>query len=119
MKPHCIQVVKYLLPAIRAMVAKELIERGYRIKEVAKMLGLTQAAVSQYLTSKRGKKGMEFLEGNEDVKKIVVDLVDAIVKRKTNIEDEVEYLCRICESIRNLQASERGFWRIIFSLKNK
>ncbi|MEM3391769.1 MAG: helix-turn-helix domain-containing protein [Archaeoglobaceae archaeon] len=50
-------MVKYILPAIRAMVAKELIERGYKIKEVAEMLGLTQAAVSQYLASKRGKRG--------------------------------------------------------------
>ncbi|MFN3384414.1 MAG: transcriptional regulator [Archaeoglobaceae archaeon] len=92
-------MVKYILPAIRAMVAKELIERGYKIKEVAEMLGLTQAAVSQYLTSKRGKKGLEFLEKNEEVRKIVVEIADAISKRKKGFENE-EYLCRICESIR-------------------
>ena len=92
-------MVKYILPAVRAMVAKELIERGYKIKEVAEMLGLTQAAVSQYLTSKRGQKGLEFLEKNEEVKKIVLEIVEAISKRKKGFENE-EYMCRICESMR-------------------
>ncbi len=47
MKPHCLVMVKYVLPALRAKVAEELIERGYRVKDAAEMLGLTQVAVSQ------------------------------------------------------------------------
>ncbi|KUJ92400.1 MAG: hypothetical protein XD40_2412, partial [Archaeoglobus fulgidus] len=57
MKPHCVMMVKYVLPALRAKVALELIDRGYRVKDVADLLGLTQAAVSQYLKSKRGQRG--------------------------------------------------------------
>lgn len=105
MKPHCIHMVKYVLPAIRAMVAKELIEKGYKIKEVAEILGLTQAAVSQYLASKRGRRGLEFLEKNEEVKKIVAEIVD-VVSRKGNVENE-EYLCKICEVIRLLKSEQK------------
>lgn len=99
MKPHCAQLVKYFLPAIRAMVAKELIEKGYKTKEVAKMLDLTQAAISQYLAGKRGKKGMEILERNEDVKKIIAEIAD-IVSKKNDAETE-EHICRICKAIRS------------------
>ncbi|MEM2029794.1 MAG: helix-turn-helix domain-containing protein [Archaeoglobaceae archaeon] len=91
-------MVKYILPAIRAMVAKELIERGYKIKEVAEMLGLTQAAVSQYLASKRGKRGSEFLEKNDEVKKIVAEIADAVSKEEDAKSEE--YLCRICRAMR-------------------
>ncbi|MEM0203398.1 MAG: helix-turn-helix domain-containing protein [Archaeoglobaceae archaeon] len=100
MKPHCVHMVKYVLPAIRAMVAKELIERGYKIKEVAEMLGLTQAAVSQYLRSKRGKRGLELLEKNDEVKKIVAEIADVVSKKKDAKSEE--YVCRICEAMRDL-----------------
>lgn len=100
MKPHCTFVVKYVLPALRAKVAKELMARGYKMREVARMLGLTQAAVSQYMSSKRGQKGLEIIESTEEVKKIVLELVDLIVQEKATIEDESDYLCRICEVLR-------------------
>lgn len=48
--------VWYLLPALRKEIAKELVENhGLRQKEVAAMLDITEAAVSQYLKHKRGK----------------------------------------------------------------
>lgn len=48
-------VVAKLLPAIRAKLAQELL-RTYRMKqvEVAKAIGITQAAVSHYNTKTRG-----------------------------------------------------------------
>jgi hypothetical protein len=100
MKPHCIFVVKYVLPALRARVARELIERGYRVKDAAEMLGLTQAAVSQYISSKRGKKGMDIIDKSVDAKNVVSELVDKIIKGEATIEDEVDYLCKVCVILR-------------------
>jgi hypothetical protein len=49
--------VWYIIPAIRREFAKTLIkEHGLTQKEVANILGLTEAAVSQYLKSKRAKE---------------------------------------------------------------
>lgn len=49
--------VWYLIPALRRELAKILIkEYGLTQRETAKRLGLTEAAVSQYLKEKRGKK---------------------------------------------------------------
>ncbi len=100
MKPHCILVVKYVLPALRAKVAKELIDRGYRVKDAAEMLGLTQAAVSQYISSKRGQKGIRLIEKSDEAVKVVSELVEKIIKGEATVEDEVDYLCRVCEILR-------------------
>lgn len=49
--------VRYILPAIRREFARIFIqERSLSQKEAAKILGLTEAAVSQYVHSKRAKK---------------------------------------------------------------
>jgi len=49
--------VWYLLPALRREIAKTLINKNkLSQKEVAKILGITEPAISQYLSSKRGKK---------------------------------------------------------------
>jgi uncharacterized protein len=46
---------KLLIPAIRAILSKEMvIEKGLKEEEVARMLGITQAAVSNYLRGIRG-----------------------------------------------------------------
>ncbi|WP_290596205.1 MULTISPECIES: transcriptional regulator [unclassified Archaeoglobus] len=100
MKPHCLIMVKYILPALRAKVAEELIERGYRVKDAAEMLGLTQAAVSQYIRSKRGQKGKEIIEKSKKACEIIDELVNAIIARRATMEDEVDYLCKICEVLR-------------------
>lgn len=64
MRPPCEIVVKQVLPAFRALVAKDLIGK-YRFSQVAaaKELGTTQAAISQYLCSKRGEKKVERVRG--------------------------------------------------------
>ena len=49
--------VRYILPAIRRELARVFIqEHKLSQKEAAKMLGLTEAAVSQYQHSKRAKE---------------------------------------------------------------
>jgi uncharacterized protein len=46
---------KLLIPAIRAILSKELVsEKGLKEEEVARLLGITQAAVSNYLRGTRG-----------------------------------------------------------------
>jgi predicted transcriptional regulator len=46
---------KLLIPAVRAILSNELVvEKGLKEEEVARMLGITQAAVSNYLRGTRG-----------------------------------------------------------------
>ena len=50
----CERIFWELLPAVRKHIAIELRKRGKKVPEIAKVLGITKAAVSQYLKGKRG-----------------------------------------------------------------
>jgi len=71
MDPQCEIIGKYVLPIFRSMLAKELVQTYHLSQtETAKKLGTTQAAVSQYLSSKRAYKGLD--EAEEYLPKIQV-----------------------------------------------
>jgi uncharacterized protein len=48
--------VWYIIPALRREVAKSMVDLGLTQKEIAKIMGITEAAVSQYIHSKRAKE---------------------------------------------------------------
>lgn len=54
MKPPCEIVVWYVIPSIRSKLAKELLKLGMKQKEISQLLEITQPAVSQYISDKRG-----------------------------------------------------------------
>jgi uncharacterized protein len=54
--------VWYVIPAIRREIAKTLKEKGMKQTEIAKRMGLTKSAVTQYLNAKRAKD-FKFKEG--------------------------------------------------------
>ena len=63
MDPQCEMVGKYILPIYRSLLARELVEKyDFSQTQAAKRLGTTQAAISQYLSSKRAFKGIEHVE---------------------------------------------------------
>ncbi|MEM2593494.1 MAG: helix-turn-helix domain-containing protein [Candidatus Bathyarchaeia archaeon] len=59
----CESIGRRLIPIFRAYLARELIENyGFTQVEVAKKIGTTQAAISQYLRLKRGTGDLERFE---------------------------------------------------------
>lgn len=60
-----------VLSAVRALVARELVSRGLSVNETARLLGLTPAAISMYLSGKRGGELVEELAGDERVMSLV------------------------------------------------
>ncbi len=54
--------VWYVLPLIRKRLAIELISNGLSQKEVASLMHLTEAAISQYKKEKRGNE--DFFDSN-------------------------------------------------------
>jgi len=87
MKAPCELIVWYILPAIRAGLASALIDSGVSQKEVAARLGVTQAAVSQYLSKKRGSS----TDLGEDAMAAIRKLADEI------IAGEFDFLSGICD----------------------
>lgn len=103
MKTPCELVVGKIMPSMRAAVVKELsIKYHMKQADIARKLGITQASVSQYLSSTRAA-GTKMLESFPDIKKYASD----IAKRIAAGEDRFEWssvLCRACKEIRDTEA---------------
>ena len=70
---------KAILPALRALVAKKLVQKHKMPQQkVASLLGVTQAAVSNYL---RETRAISFvLEDTGDVKRVTDEIVELLIK---------------------------------------
>ena len=77
MKPPCEIVVWYVIPAIRSELAKELLNLGMRQKDVSELMDITQPAVSQYITDKRGS-GIKL---EDSVRKMIQDFANSITEK--------------------------------------
>ncbi|MEM3442494.1 MAG: hypothetical protein QW667_06060 [Candidatus Bathyarchaeia archaeon] len=101
MKPPCVTIVKHVLPAIRVLVMKELIEKyDMRKIDASEKMELTPAAITQY---SKGERGMTFLKeimSSEDAMKKVSKLAETIAKGGS-VEEVLEKLCEICDTIRS------------------
>lgn len=101
MRPPCEVVVRYVLPAIRSLLAKELIEKHNLSQvETARKLGTTQAAISHYRYSKRGRASARQLEEIERIQNFASEMAEAIVDENLSQDDVVLKLCRLCEALR-------------------
>ena len=104
MRPPCETFARDVLPAVRSLVAKDLIEgHGLIQTAAARKLGITQAAISYYLDAKRGGKALKQLEENPVVKKRVSELARGIVDGVFSEEEVAQRFCELCEQLRNHQ----------------
>jgi len=58
-RPRCEIIVQYVLPVIRAEMAVRMKEEGISQAQIARILGVTPAAVNLYVKSKRGTAGQD------------------------------------------------------------
>ncbi|MBC7129760.1 transcriptional regulator [Candidatus Bathyarchaeota archaeon] len=102
MKPPCVTVVKYLLPAIRVLVTKELIEK-YNLRKIdaSEKMELTPAAITQYFKGERGSTLAYEITRSKNAMKMISELAETIAKEEANPENLIEKLCEICTIIRN------------------
>lgn len=99
LKPPCEPSVKFILPAIRLLIAKTLIEKyGFTQTSAAKVLGTTQAAISHYVRLKRGSKLSEKLMEIDDIRRIVEKTAEDIATSKY-LEPSRLDMCQICRAV--------------------
>lgn len=101
MRPPCEKVFKDALPTIRALLVKDLTDRhGLNQVEVAKRLGITQPAVSQYLRSLRGASYTKALLKRSNVMGSLRNLSNVIASGKARETQIAEMYCEICRVLR-------------------
>ena len=92
-------MVKTLIPSVRALVAKELITKyNLRQIDVAKMLGVTQAAISQYLRGARGN--IIDLRNDKEIMRIVDRIATGLINKDLTKKDLSILICEICYQAR-------------------
>ncbi|MEI7827580.1 MAG: helix-turn-helix domain-containing protein [Euryarchaeota archaeon] len=93
-RPRCEIIVQYVLPAIRAEMAVRMRDEGISQAQIARILGVTPAAVSQYIKSKRGAAG-------QDIE--VLEVIDDFIEEYRNDVDELSaHLCDVCNRIQQV-----------------
>lgn len=98
-RPRCEISTRYILPTVRGLIARILVEEyGFSQSHAAEILGITQAAVSYYISSKRGQKWVKKLEKNKKAKKIIDLTARRIAKAKNPKKVSID-LCSICLAI--------------------
>ena len=98
----CEGVARHVLPLYRSLVAKELVANyNYTQVRAAKRLGTTQAAISQYLNSKRGQKGIpNYDEIAPLVQKAAAEVAKRLAESEISAEEFSEAFCELCTSLR-------------------
>jgi uncharacterized protein len=96
MRPPCEIVVWYVIPTIRSELAKELLKLGMKQKEISEILDITQPAVSQYISDKRGH-GIKF---NEKTLELIKELASGLADGTLTQRDLIPRTCDICRKIK-------------------
>ncbi len=98
MKIPCELTVFYVLPCIRKELAMELVKRHhYSQADVARMFGMTDAAISHYMNSRRGSTVEIVSSGRYQEFKLEVE---KSAKRLIEGSDIVTEICLLCRVIR-------------------
>ena len=98
-----IRNVEQILPAVRSLLAKELIQSHNVTKaDASKILGISPAAVTQYTTNKRGSYADE-LGKNREVIPIIASLAEHFSNKKKK-EGEMRRNMTIIETSENILA---------------
>jgi len=93
-RPRCEIIVQYVLPVIRAEMAVRMKDEGISQAQIARILGVTPAAVNQYVKSKRGTAGQD-----TEVLEVIDDYLE---EYKDDPGALSEHLCDVCNKIKSL-----------------
>jgi uncharacterized protein len=100
MKPYCEIASQYLLPTMRALTAKVLMEKYHMTQQdAASKIGLTQSAVSQYTRQLRGSK-IKILEKDREVMVEIDRFAGRIASGELDKKGTLDAFCEICRLAR-------------------
>jgi len=99
MSMPCEVAVKSVVPAIRAGLAKELVQT-YELKQndVANLLGVTQTAVSKYTRNVRG--GVVAISKAEEIQQMIAATAETLTSGELSRRQLAIRFCEICRLVR-------------------
>jgi len=95
-------VVQYVLPALRVLIMKDLMEtHNMRKIDAATKMRLTPAAITQYFKGVRGTMLVAEITKSEETMKILSELSKGLVENKMSDDTVTEKLCKACMTLRS------------------
>ncbi len=94
---------KTLIPALRAILAKKLAEQHkIREDEISKMLGVTQAAISNYIRGTRGDpKLISQLSSQKQITEMIDEISDNLASNKAYTPASLSKFIGLCNYIKS------------------
>ena len=90
-----------MLPAVRAALSVIMVnELGSSLYDAAKSLGITPAAVSNYISGKRGSELASVLLSSNEFREELEELAKRLISREATLDDIIEFVCGICKDAR-------------------
>jgi predicted transcriptional regulator len=90
---------KSIIPAIKALMAEELVERhGLNQSQVAELLGISQSAVSKYTRKVRGHTIR--IDHIEEIRPHIDSMITILVNGSPKRTELLKYFCQTCLTIR-------------------
>lgn len=102
-EPHlilpCEVAVRSVIPAVRALIAKELVEeQGLKQDQVAEILGISQSAVSKYSRKVRGHAIK--IDNIEEIQPFIDGMVILLLDQTRQSAELLHLFCQACVAIR-------------------
>lgn len=95
----CEVAVKSVVPAVKALVATQLVEEhGLKQDEVAEILGISQSAVSRYTRKNRGQ--VIQVGDIDDVRPLINKMTTLLLDGKYQGQEFLDYFCQTCALVR-------------------
>jgi predicted transcriptional regulator len=95
----CEVAVKSAIPAIKALMAKELVEQhGLKQDQVAEILGISQSAVSKYSRKIRGY--VIRVDNIEEIHPLVNSMIILLMNGKYRRTEFMQLFCQTCLAVR-------------------
>jgi predicted transcriptional regulator len=84
---------------VKAIMARQIVEKhGLNEQQTAELLGLSQSAVSRYISKERGN--LLDINGSTEVLALVEQMVTSLIKDPSNKTEVLTLFCQICTAIR-------------------
>src|SRR3989304_7920980 len=108
MRPRCEMMGRVFLPMFRSFLASQLVEKyGLTEVDVARKLGVTQAAVSQYIHSKRAKRKLKDRVLTRKVEEMTKRAALRMSQNKMSPDDLRRMPCALCAKLVLLENRNR------------
>ena len=100
MRPPCENVVRQFLPLLRALVSKDLMTRyGWTQNQIATRLGVTQPAISSYISflEKKDFEGFNL----EELSQVAGEIASGYANNEISLSDSVLEVCQLCIKLKS------------------